>query len=96
MSDLLVELRKTEGETAAKASADVTLQTDFGELTIARIKVIHQVGKKPWIAMPDIRYRDSETDEYKSLKVILPGARLKKIISDAILEKYAEAGDESL
>ncbi len=96
MTEILVELRMTESEAAHKANANVTLQTDFGELTIIRVKVIHQDGKKPWVALPNIRYRDKSTDEYKNLNILLPGARLKKAISDAVLTKYAEAGDGSL
>lgn len=92
---ILVELRLLEGDSAAKASADITLQTELGELTIARLRVIHQEGKEPWVAFPDIRYRDSTTGEYKNLKVVLPGACLKKAISRTVLEKYAEIGIES-
>ena len=92
---MLVELKMIEGETAVSASADVTFQTEFGELTLSRLKVIHQDGKEPWVALPDIRYKDTQSGEFKNLKVIIPGARLKKAISDAVLTKYAELGVES-
>lgn len=60
-TDLLVELRLLETDNAVKASVEVTLQTEHGELTLARLKVIHQDGKNPWVAFPDIRYKDSSS-----------------------------------
>lgn len=94
-NDMLVEVRLIEGEKAAKASAEVTLQTEGGELTLSRLRVIHQDSKDPWVAYPDIRYKDESSGEYRNLKTIQPGARLKKAISEAVLAKYAELGVES-
>ncbi len=94
-NEMLTEVWLKDGDQAIKASATVTFQTEFGELTIAQLKVIHQEGKNPWVAMPDIRYKDTTSDEYINLKTVIPGARLKKAISDAVLSKYAEAGVES-
>ncbi len=94
--DLITEVWLKEGDQAIKATAEVTFQTDFGELTLSHIKIIHQDGKAPWVAFPDIRYKDAESDNFKSIKVIIPGARLKKMLTDAILAKYVEANVESI
>jgi len=94
-NEMLVEVRPIEGDRAAKAFAEVTLQTEHGELTLSRLRVIHQDGKEPWVAYPDIRYQDNSSGEYRNLKTIQPGARLRKAISEAVLAKYAELGVES-
>jgi len=75
---------------AVKANAEATIQTPQGELTIARFKVIQQGEKPAWVAFPDIRYKDKDTGDYKSLPIVIPSRRLKKIIADAIIEKFAE------
>jgi hypothetical protein len=93
--DILVEVWLTEGESASKASAQVTLTTELGELTLCRLKVVHQDGKDPWVAYPTIDYKDRETGDYRHLDTIKPGVRLKKAISVAVLIKYAELGVES-
>lgn len=90
--DLLVEVRLIDGDSAAKAYAEVTLQTEQGELTLSRLKVIHQDGKEPWVAYPTIDYKDRESGDFRHLDVIKPGVRLKKTIQNEILEKYAELG----
>jgi len=88
---VLVDLKLLDSDNAAKASADVTFDTAFGELTLSRLRVIDQEGKEVWVAFPDIRYQDRETNEYRSIKVILPSMRLRKAISNAVIDKYAEA-----
>lgn len=93
--DMLIEVWLTDSESSAKASGQVTLSTDHGELTLCRLKVIHQDGKDPWVAYPRIDYKDRETGDYRHLEVIRPGVRLKKAISEAVLAKYAELGVES-
>ena len=93
--EMLVEVRLIDGDTAAKASAEVTLQTEDGELTLSRLRVIHQDGKEPWVAYPTIDYKDRETGNYRHLDTIKPGVRLKKTIQSAVLEKYAELAVES-
>ena len=93
--EMLAEVRLIDGDKAAKAAAEVTLQTECGELTLSRLKVIHQDGKGPWVAYPTIDYKDRETGDFRHLEIVKPGARLKKAISDAVLTKYAELGVES-
>lgn len=93
--EMLVEVWLMDGDSSAKASAQVTLNTDHGELTLSRLKVIHQDGKDPWVAYPTIDYKDRETGDYRHLDTIRPGVRLKKVISEEVLAKYAELGVES-
>ena len=93
--EMLIEVWPTDGESSKKASAQVTLMTDYGELTLSRLRVIHQGGKEPWVAFPSIDYPDRKTGEKKYLDIVKPGVRLKKAISEAVLAKYAELGVES-
>jgi len=94
-NEMLIEVRLIEGDKATRASAEVTLQTECGELTLSRLRVIHQDGKNPWVAYPTIDFKDRESGEYRHLDVIRPGVRLKKTIQSAVLAKYAELGVES-
>ncbi len=94
-NEMLVDVRLIEGDKAAKASAEVTLQTEGGELTLSRLRVIHQDGKDPWVAYPTIDFKDRESGNFRHLEVIKPGVRLKKTIQSAVLAKYAELGVES-
>ncbi|MCB2229878.1 SpoVG family protein [bacterium] len=87
--NVIVEVRKKENLGSLKATAEVTLQTSHGELTISKIKIIHQEGKEPWIAYPDISYKPKGSDEYRILKVFIPSKRLDQVIKQAILDKYS-------
>ena len=87
--------RRVFSSSSAKASAQVTLTTDYGELTLCRLKIVHQDGKDPWVAYPTIDYKDRESGDYRHLETVKPGVRLKKAISEAVLTKYAELGVES-
>lgn len=93
--EMLIEVRPIDGDKAVKAIAEVTLQTEQGELTLSRLKVIHQDGKDPWVAYPTIDYKDRESGDFRHLPVITPGVRLKKAIQSAVLKKYAELAIES-
>ena len=86
---LMVGLRIVDNMDPVKALAEITIPTEFGELTIVRIKVIHQNGKEPWVALPDIRFKDS-SGEYRSVPIVIPGRRLKSTISETVLSKYRE------
>jgi len=93
--NLLIDVRLIEGDNAVKASAEVTLQTEYGELTLSRLRVIHQYGKDPWVAYPTIDFKDRDTGDYRHLDIIKPGVRLKRAIQNAVLAKYTEFGVES-
>ena len=95
LQEMLIEVWPTDRNSSAKASAQVTLLTDYGELTLSRLKVIHQDGKGPWVAYPTIDFKSRETGEFRHLSVITPGVRLKRAIQAAVLVKYAELGVES-
>ena len=91
MDEIVVELRAVSDQKARKAKATVTLDTSYGELTIDYISVIHEEGKQPWISFPDISFPDKEQiGKYVHLDCVVPGRRLKKAISDAVLAKYRE------
>lgn len=86
---LMVSLRKVDNMDPVMALAEITIPTEFGEFSIVRIKVIHQNGKEPWIALPDIRFQDS-SGEYRNIPIVIPGRRLKRAISEAVLSGYRE------
>ncbi len=87
-NEIVVELKVVSDQKSRKSKATVTLDTTNGELTLDHLSVIHQDGKSPWVAYPTIDFPDRETGEYRHLNVIIPGRRLKKAISDAVLAKY--------
>ena len=87
---LITEIWLNEGDGPVKASAEVTFPTEFGELTISRIKVIHQPDKLPWVCYPDISYKDEATQVWKHIPIIKPGAALNKRITESILLMYRE------
>ncbi len=87
-NEIIVELRQIEDNKFSKAKAEITLQTPFGEITITRMRVVHQDGKDPWVAFPEIPYQPKDSSEKRYLKVILPSKRLRAAISEAVLNKY--------
>ena len=90
-NQIAVELKVVTDQKSRKAKATVTLDTINGELTIDHLSVIHQNGKSPWVAYPTIDFPDRQkAGEYRHLDIFIPGYRLKKSISDAVLAKYKE------
>ncbi len=89
--EMMADVRLVENLKPVTALATVTFDTVFGEITISRIKVIHSEGKQPWVALPDIRYKD-KAGEFKSIQIIIPGFRLKKAIFEVVINKYQELG----
>jgi DNA-binding cell septation regulator SpoVG len=92
-NEIIVDLRLVNDQKAAKAIANITFDTAFGELTLERLRVIQQNGKEPWVAYPTIDFKSNETGEYVHLPIIKPGARLTKAISDAVLDEYKKTLD---
>ena len=89
-NEILVEVRMLEDGKATKAFADVILDTVHGDVTICRFSIVHQDGKKPWVAFPQISYPDRETGKYKNIPIVLPSRKLRHAISEAVIAKYAE------
>jgi len=52
IKQITVELRSASKIGAVKAYADVTLQTESGELILVGFSVIEKNGKPPWIGSP--------------------------------------------
>ena len=95
-NEMVTEVRLIKGDSVVKASAEVTLQTDHGELTLSKLKVIQQDGKEPWVAYPKIQYQDKATGEMRYIKTMIPGVRLKNAVSESVLANYAKAlGNET-
>ncbi|MFH1892057.1 MAG: septation protein SpoVG family protein [Candidatus Zixiibacteriota bacterium] len=89
MSDeIIVDIRLVTDRKAQKAEASVTFETSHGELTIRRLRIIHEDGKDPWIAFPTIDYADKQTGAYRHLAILAPGARLRRAVTEAVLEEY--------
>ncbi len=86
---ILVEMKPLQNQNPKKATVDITFDTTHGELTIKKLNVIHQDGKDPWVAFPQINYPDKNTGEFRNLRIVFPGSRLKKAITDAVLNEYS-------
>ena len=89
-TEVIIELRLLDNQKSAKAIGNVTLVTDLGDATILGIRVIHQDGKEPWVAFPQLEYESKTTGKRERKNVIDLGRRLDKTIKDAVLEKYKE------
>ena len=71
-----------------KASAEVTLNTEHGPVTIPDWKVVSKDGQKPWVGKPSKQY--IKNGETKYIHTIEPSKPLMRAISLAILEAYEE------
>jgi DNA-binding cell septation regulator SpoVG len=89
-TELTIELRLLENQKSGKAVGSVTIATDLGEVTILGVKVIHQDGKEPWVALPQVEWETKDTKEKRRKDIVNLSHRLDKTIKDAILAKYAE------
>jgi DNA-binding cell septation regulator SpoVG len=87
MAKILIDIRRVDFNNSVKANVEVTLILEEGDLTMKGFKVIHQEGKKPWVALPTTSYKD-QTGEYKNFKIVEMSRRLYEQISKAILDQY--------
>lgn len=94
-NNIIVEIRPNDTGTAFKASAEVTLMTAFGEISLSRLRVIHQDGKEPWVSYPEISFIPKNSDITCYMKIILPSKRLDQEIKKAVLDKYYQLKTEA-
>jgi hypothetical protein len=87
---IVVELRLVKDQKSTKAIGTVIVPTAYGDLTIFKVRVIHQDNKDAWVALPQVDYKDKNTGESKHAKVLELSARLHKAVSDAVLSNYRE------
>ena len=84
-SKILVELRIID-KGSLKATADITLPSDLGDVTVRGFRVIHDGSKAPWVGYPSSSYvKNGETIRYPLLQL---SARLKNHLAEAILAEY--------
>jgi DNA-binding cell septation regulator SpoVG len=87
---IIVEIKAYKGESdSLKAFADVTLCTEYGELTLKGFRVLHKSGKEPWVAFPDSSYEDKDGKKVHK-RIVEASKALNKKICDLILEEYAK------
>lgn len=89
-NQIVVDLRLVKDQKVAKAFGSVIVPTAYGDLTILKVRVVHQDGKEPWMALPTNDYKDKETGDFKHSNVVELSARLKKAVSDCVLARYRE------
>ena len=89
-NDIVVDLRLINDQKSTKAYGSVTIPTRFGDITILKLRVIHQDQKEAWVALPQISYPDKQTGETRHADVLDLGVRLKLAVADAVLAKYRE------
>ncbi len=92
--EIAVELRILSNQELRKAKAKVTFDTELGELTIVQLTVLQKNGEDPWVSMPSISFPDKKNPgKTVYMDTVLPGHRLRRAISDAVLAKYRELSD---
>jgi DNA-binding cell septation regulator SpoVG len=89
MKDILVQVRRVEFGKSIKATADLTLTLEGGEITIRGLRVIHQEGKYPWVAFPTNSYKDS-SGQMKNFNWLEMSRKLKQEIADEVLTQYKQ------
>jgi DNA-binding cell septation regulator SpoVG len=90
-SKLIVEVKKMERGNL-KAFADVTLPTEFGEVTLRGFRVIQKDEQPTWVALPSSSYtKDGKIVNSPLLEV---SRNLKRQITDAVLAEYHKASGE--
>jgi hypothetical protein len=82
-NQIVVQVWKLEGNGPFIATARATISTDWGDITLDRLKVIRNEKKQPWVALPQLSYMKDGKMQYKNI-VKLP-LRLKKLIDEKIL-----------
>ena len=89
-NEILADVKLVDQKGSTKATAEVTIGTDFGDLTILRVRIIHQEGKDPWVTLPDISFKDTSSGEYRHISIIIPSRRLEREIFNLVLDKYGK------
>ncbi len=89
-SQIVVDLRLVKDQKVTKALGSIIIPTAYGDLTILKLRVIHQDGKEAWVALPQIDYKDKQTGDPKHARVLELSARLNKAVSETVLAKYRE------
>ncbi len=89
-SEVIIDLKLLENQKSGKAVGSVTIATDLGDVTILGVKVIHQDGKEPWVALPQVEWETKDTKEKRRKDIVNFSHRLDRTVKDAILAKYAE------
>jgi len=70
-----------------RATAEVTIQTALGALTVSGFKVIEKEPGKPWVGMPSKEYVGKDgTKKYQKL-LEMPKALLRAV-TEAVLAEY--------
>lgn len=87
---ITVDVRLLSDAKPVAGLANVTIETALGELTIRKVKIIHQDDKQPWIALPNNDYKEQGSGEWKHVPILDLGVRLKKAVFEAVLIKYSE------
>jgi hypothetical protein len=70
-----------------RATADVSIPTPWGPLTVSGVKVISKDGKNPWVGFPSKEYtgRDGSKKYQKLIELPKP---LQRVVSERVLSEY--------
>jgi|GEM_PF-3011323 len=81
-----VEIRLINNAKGLKASANITLPAEIGEITLKGFRVIEKEPGKPWVGFPQESYQ--KDGEWKHVPFLEVSPRAKRLIADSILEAY--------
>lgn len=87
--NIIVELKLFE-RGSLKAFADVTIPSQFGEITVRGFRVIWKDGEGAWIGFPTSSYTNKDGKTVNN-QIMETSKSLKRVITDLILAEYKRA-----
>jgi len=86
----VLSISQVEGRGALRAFVNIQV----GPFTIVDCRVVQEDGKKPWLSMPALSFKDPQgTMHYKTL-INIKDKNLKNEISRAVLKAWENYGGE--
>lgn len=89
--EILVDLRRTDGKTAVKAHAEVTLTMSLGQITVKQIRVMQNDGQEPWVALPSTTYQ--KNGKLQRMPLLEARQAILRQIKEAILIEFRRTSD---
>ena len=82
-----IKIWLVKGVSSLKAKADVTLNTDWGELALKGFRVVQTPAKEPFVAPPQEKYSDSAgKTAYKD--ILWLGRSVQQTLYPKIIEAF--------
>ena len=91
LNNIVVEIHLYESG-KLRAFCDVTISTNYGEVTIKGFRIVASDNDGYWIAYPTSSYKNSEGETVRK-QIVETTKILKKRISDKIMEEYSKVSE---